>query len=125
MLERRRRTICSEDHLIMSDPITRREFAERLALAAAAPYVTLDVSAPTQSSVPPSLPTQQPEPSPLARALAESIRLRYGDRLSADDLKAITQGIEARLQGVERLYRIALTNADEPDFVFSVYRGAD
>src|SRR2546430_6845892 len=54
-----RRTICSEDHLIMSDPITRREFAERLALAAAAPYVTLDVSAPTQSSVPPSLPTDR------------------------------------------------------------------
>ena len=105
--------------------ISRRAFAERLALAAAAPYVTLDVSAPTQSSVPPSLPTQQPEPSPLARALAESIRLRYGDRLSADDLKAITEGIEARLQGVERLYRIALTNGDEPDFVFSVYRGAD
>ena len=45
--------------------------------------------------------------------------------LSADDLKAITQGIDARLQGVERLYRVALTNGDEPDFVFSVYRGAE
>ena len=65
----------------MIDAISRREFAERLALAAAASY--------------------------------------------ADDLKAITQGIEARLQGVERLYRVALTNGDEPDFVFSVYRGAE
>jgi len=109
----------------MSDPITRREFAERLALAAAAPYVALDVPARPASSSTPSVPPQQTEPSPLARALAESIRLRYGDRLSADDLKAITQGIEARLQGVERLYRVALTNGDEPDFVFSVYRGAD
>jgi len=107
------------------DPISRREFAERLALAAAAPYVALDVPARSPSAVPPPLPTQQPEPSPLARALAEAIRLRYGDRLSGDDLKTITQGIEARLQGVERLYRVALTNGDEPDFVFSVYRGAD
>ena len=108
----------------MPDPISRREFAERLALAAAAPYLALD--APQPPPRPPIVPpTQLPEPSPLARALAESIRLRYGDRLSADDLKAITQGIEARLQGVERLYRIALTNGDEPDFVFSAYRGAD
>ena len=107
----------------MPDPISRREFAERLALAAAAPYVALDAPQPRPRPAVP--PTQLPEPSPLARALAESIRLRYGDRLSADDLKAITQGIEARLQGVERLYRVALTNGDEPDFVFSVYRGAE
>src|SRR5207253_1828971 len=78
-----RRTICSEDHLIMSDPITRREFAERLALAAAAPYVAMDVPARPASSSTPSVPPQQTEPSALARALAESIRLRYGDRLSA------------------------------------------
>jgi hypothetical protein len=113
----------------MPEAISRREFAERLALAAAAPYVALDVasSAATPGSTRPAaaraaLPAFQAEPSPLARALAEAIRLRYGDRLSADDLKAITQGIEFRLQGVERLYRVALSNADEPDFVFSVYR---
>ena len=65
---------------------------------------------------------QQPEPSPLAKTLAEAIRLRYGDRLSSDDLKTITTGIELRLQGLERLARVPLTNADEPDFVFSAYR---
>jgi hypothetical protein len=111
----------------MADAITRRRFAERLALAAAAPFVALDVPLPPPPPPPRAGPApraqQQAEPSPLAKALAESIRLRYGDRLSADDLKTITQGIESRLQGLERLYRVALTNADEPDFVFSVYRG--
>ena len=113
----------------MPDPISRREFAERLALAAAAPFVTEGLGVRdsglgmASSSPKPQVPS--PDPSALAKALAEGIRLRYGDRLSADDLKAITQGIDARLQGVERLYRVALTNGDEPDFVFSVYRGAD
>ncbi len=67
---------------------------------------------------------QQPaEPSTLAKTLAEAIRLRYGDRLSADDLATITRGIDGRLRGVDRLYQVALTNGDEPDFVFRAYRG--
>jgi len=67
---------------------------------------------------------QQPtEPSALAKALAEAIRLRYGDRLSADDLATITRGIDGRLRGVDRLYQVALANGDEPDFVFRAYRG--
>jgi len=76
-----------------------------------------------QATPSPEAQGSSPEPSALAKALAEGIRLRYGDRLSADDLKTITQGIENRLQGLERLYRVSLANADEPDFVFSVYRG--
>jgi len=68
---------------------------------------------------------QQQEPSPLAKALAETIRLRYPDRFTADDLTTITRSIENRLRQVERLYQMTLTNADEPDFVYSVYRGDD
>src|SRR3989442_10968917 len=103
-----RRTICSEDHLsgghlIMSDSISRRAFAERLALAAAAPFVTegLGVRGSGLETARPSPEPQVPSPDPsaLAKTLAEGIRLRYGDRLPADDPKAITQGIEARLQG--------------------------
>ena len=110
--------------------ISRRDFAERLALAAAAPFVVLDLplSAAPAAALPPPGATplaEQAEPSPLAKALAEAIRLRYGDRLSGDDVKTITAGIESRLQGLERLSRVALTNADEPDFVFSVYRGPE
>ncbi|MGH7522022.1 MAG: hypothetical protein ACREMI_12170, partial [Gemmatimonadales bacterium] len=64
-------------------------------------------------------------PSALAKALAETVRLRYPDRFSADDLTAITRSIDNRVRQVERLYQTQLTNADEPDFVYSVYRGAD
>lgn len=111
----------------MSDALSRRAFAERLALAAAAPFVALDLPlelrTPEPTPHPPSV--QQPEPSALAKTLAEAIRLRYGDRLTSDDLKTITAGIEQRLQGLDRLARVALTNADEPDFVFSAYRGSE
>lgn len=101
--------------------ISRREFAEQLALMAAAPWFMEDV---------PAMPKQQPqqqqqEPSALAKVLAEGVRLRYPDRFSADDIAAITRSIDNRLRQIERLYQTQLTNADEPDFVYSVYRGAD
>jgi hypothetical protein len=98
--------------------ISRREFAERLALVAAAPWFLEDLKPPHQQQ-------QAQEPSALAKALAEAVRLRYPDRFSADDLAAITRSIDNRLRQVERLYQTQLTNADEPDFVYSVYRGAD
>jgi hypothetical protein len=97
--------------------ISRRAFAEQLALIAAAPWFVEDVEPASQQ--------QAQEPSALAKALAESVRLRYPDRFSADDLTAITRSIDSRLRAIERLYQTALTNADEPDFVYSVYRGAD
>jgi hypothetical protein len=100
--------------------ISRREFAERLALAVAAPYFLEDVPRPL-----PQQQQQAQEPSALAKALAETVRLRYPDRFSADDLAAITRSIDNRLRQIERLYQNALTNADEPDFVYSVYRGSD
>jgi hypothetical protein len=106
--------------------ITRRAFAERLALAAAAPFVVIDLPLTLpRGSGPAATPPQQAEPSPLARALTEAIRIRYGDRLSAEDLKTIAQSIAARLEGMERLYHVALTNADEPDFVFAAFRGRE
>ena len=106
--------------------ITRRTFAERLALAAAAPFVALDVELPPAPRVAgraAAAQAPQTEPSPLAKTLAEAIRLRYGDRLSPDDLKAVAQAIDSRLRNVDQLYKVALANADEPAFVFAVYRG--
>jgi len=107
----------------MPNSISRRAFAERLALAAAAPFVIGDLPDLTAPDAPDAVPAQAqqpPEPSALAKALAEGIRLRYGDRLTADDLRTITRAIDGRLRGAERLYQAALTNADEPDFVFRV-----
>ena len=98
--------------------ISRRAFAEQLALMAAAPWFVEDLEPAPQQQ-------QAQEPSALAKALAETVRLRYPDRFSADDLAAITRSIDTRLRQIERLYQTSLTNADEPDFVYSVYRGAD
>ena len=50
---------------------------------------------------------------------------RYPERFSADDIATISRGIDNRLRQIERLYQTPLNNADEPDFVYSVYRGAD
>jgi len=100
------------------DAMSRRAFAEQLALAAAAPWFLEDFKPPPQQQ-------QTQEPSALAKALVETVRLRYPDRFSAEDLAAITRSIDTRLRQVERLYQTQLTNADEPDFVYSVYRGAD
>jgi hypothetical protein len=98
--------------------ISRRAFAEQLALVAAAPWFLEDLKPVQQQQ-------QTQEPSALAKALAEGIRLRYPDRFTPDDLATITRGIDGRLRAIERLYQTTLTNADEPDFVYSVHRGAD
>jgi len=107
--------------------LSRRAFAEQLALLAAAPWLVDDVTpvlppAPAQA---PQAPAQVQEPSALAKALAQTISVRYPERFSADDLAAITRSIDNRLRQIERLYQTQITNADEPDFVYSVYRGAD
>ncbi len=105
----------------MSDAISRRAFAEQLALVAAAPWFLEDL----RPQAPRPQAPQQQEPSPLAKALADGVRLRYPDRFTPEELAAITRSIDGRLRAVERLYQTALTNADEPDFVYAVYRGAD
>lgn len=108
------------------DGISRRAFAEQLALAVAAPYLVEGSPSPLSCRERgPGGEAQQQEPSALAKALAEGVRLRYPDRFSADDIATITRGIDSRLRQIERLYQTTLTNADEPDFVYSVYRGAD
>src|SRR2546425_12193555 len=97
----------------MPQSLTRRAFAEQVALAAAAPFVLGDdvlglgtrASGLEMTRPSPEPPTPSPQTSALAKALAEGIRPRYGDRLSADDLQTITQGIENRLPGLGRPYR--------------------
>ena len=106
------------------DPISRRSFAEQLALTLAAPWFLDDVPTPVPQSSGTSRQAPQ-EPSALAKALAEAVRLRYPDRFSTEELTTITRSIDNRLRQIERLYHTSLTNADEPDFVYSVYRGED
>jgi hypothetical protein len=107
--------------------ISRREFAETLALLVAAPHFLeeLPPRSRRQRGREGEDPQQAEEPSALAKALAETIRLRYPDRFSPEDLATITRSIDGRLRAIDRLYQTTLTNGDEPDFVYSVYRGAD
>jgi hypothetical protein len=59
-----------------------------------------------------------PEISEEARALAEVVRRRYGDHLSAEDLAGITRDLDGDLQAMKRLREVKLANADEPDVTF-------
>jgi hypothetical protein len=100
--------------------VSRRSFAEALALAALAPVLNVGPGSISLSwwISPTSDPTLAP-PGQLARALTDVIRAQYGRRLSPKDLKRIAQQIQAGLERVDRLRKVELTNGDEPDFVFT------
>ena len=104
--------------------LSRRQFAEQLALLAAAPWFVEEHPWRGQG-LGNGQQQQAQEPSALAKAIAEMILLRYPDRFSPDDVTTITRSIDNRLRQIDRLYQTPLSNADEPDFVYSVYRGAD
>jgi hypothetical protein len=106
--------------------ISRRAFAESLALAALAPMLGAPLG-PIRwpSAAAPALPpagTPAHEPGALAKALAGVIRAQYGDRLSEADLAVVTRQIESGLERAEKVRTPALANGDEPDFVFSAVR---
>lgn len=104
--------------------LSRRAFAESLAVAALAPLIGVRPEAIRLASwTDPS--TGQPltdDPDALAKALAEVIRKQYGSRLRPADLTTITGQIRTGLSRVDRLRKVDLANGDEPDFVFTAYR---
>jgi hypothetical protein len=105
--------------------VNRRAFAESVALAALAPLLGAGVPglplAPLLATGPvtDALLAASEEPSALARALAEAIRVQYGGRLQAGDLDTITKQIQSTLERAEQVRKLDLANGDEPDFVFS------
>jgi hypothetical protein len=103
--------------------LSRRSFAESLAVAALAPLIGVRPES-IRLSLGVGLTPERldDDPGALAQALAEVIRTQYGSRLSAADLITITGQIQAGLEGVDRLRKVNLSNGDEPDFVFTAYR---
>lgn len=110
---------------------SRRQFAKSIAATVlVAPLVvtstTTDAQTPPaatkQAPAPPNpQPTpaaQQNPPSPVAEAYAEVGRLRFGEKLSADELARMKRDIESNVRTAERLRAFKLQNADEPDFIF-------
>ncbi len=105
----------------MSDGITRRLFAESLALAPLAPglgFHPRSLDLPWDGNAVP-LALEGDEPGALAKALAGAIRAQYGARLSRADLATVTRQIQTGLNRAAQIHRIDLANGDEPDFVFS------
>jgi hypothetical protein len=103
--------------------LSRRSFAEALAMAALAPMLSVrpetirltgwSAGGTGEAMVP---------PNELARALTAVIRVQYGKRLSSGDLSKIAQQIQSGLERVDRLKKFDLVNGDEPDFVFTAIR---
>ena len=106
--------------------LSRREFAEALALAALVPMLGtrgIPIRWPhALSTAAPGGELAAYEPSALAKALAGVIRAQYGDRLSEADLATVTRQIETGLERADKIRKAALANGDEPDFVFSAFR---
>jgi hypothetical protein len=108
---------------------SRRQFAKSIAATVlVAPLMATTTSAqtpPAASKQAPAPPNPQPTPaapqnapSPVAEAYAEVGRLRFGEKLSADELARMKRDIEGNVRTAERLRAFKLKNADEPDFIF-------
>jgi hypothetical protein len=111
---------------------SRRRFTKTLAAAALAAPAALAARAQTtpatrEATAPPNpqttptpAPQQQgpPRPSPLAEAYGEVARLRFGERLSPEQMQAVKRDLEGNVRTAERLRAFKLKNADEPDFAF-------
>jgi hypothetical protein len=111
---------------------SRRRFAKTLAAAALAapaalaaraqtPPATREPAAPPNPQPSPTPAPQQqgpPRPSPLAEAYGEVARLRFGGRLSPEQMQAVKRDLEGNVRTAERLRAFKLRNADEPDFAF-------
>jgi hypothetical protein len=113
---------------------SRRRFTKHLAaafvaapaLAAAArsqtpPATKEPTSPPNPQTTPTPAPPQPqgpPPPSPLAEAYNEVARLRFGERLTPEQLQAVRRDLEGNVRTAERLRAFKLKNSDEPDFAF-------
>jgi hypothetical protein len=102
----------------------RRRFLQALAAAPLVPSALLAAQAPpAPAPAAPPTPTPSPTPSdapgPVAQALGQAVRHRYGSQLEAADLAEIDKGIEQNLQAADRLKNaVKLGNADEPVTLF-------
>lgn len=79
------------------------------------PPATREPAAPPN---PQPTPTPQP-PSPVAEAYGEVARVRFGERLTPDELTRVKRSVAGKIGRGDALRNAKLQNGDEPDFVFS------
>jgi hypothetical protein len=120
-----------------SNDLSRRAFAKAAVAAVAVPVLAplaacagpQPESGPAPSASPAAQPDsaaanpQRQEPTPLARALAEAVRVQYGDRMTDAEMAKVQRSISGILQTAERLRQFPLPIATEPTFVYRVAGG--
>jgi hypothetical protein len=124
---------------------TRREFAKTAALAAAVPLLAGLGGCATAPPAPPPAPTPEAAPAappapatatappaaaarapnPVAVALTQALREKYGSRLTEEQWDQVREGIEGNLQSARALHDFALPISTEPAFAFRPYRGGE
>ena len=110
--------------------MSRRRFLRSLAAAPLLPAALSQTPrppsppppSPTPTIPPPASPIPSPSPSPpgpVAQALGDVVRIRYGSQLEEADLAEVRKGIEDNLQAADRLRKaVKLGNGDEPVNIF-------
>jgi hypothetical protein len=88
------------------------------AAAAQTPPASKEPKAPPNPQPTPAGQQQPPKPSPVAVAYAEVARVRFGERLSAEQFEAVRRDLEGNARAADALRAYKLQNSDEPDFVF-------
>src|SRR5918911_1762728 len=106
---------------------SRRQFAKSVAttlMAAplAASLARAQTPAKKEPAAPPN-PQQTPapqKPSPLAEAYMEVARVRFGEKLTPEQMEKVKKDLDGNVRTADRLRAVKLKNGDEPDFTFSV-----
>ena len=105
---------------------TRRDFAltvgaATLGACVRAPSVPPTPAGPAPVTSPP--PSDNDANAPLADAMTQLVRQRYGAHLSDEQIGRVNSDIRDGLRASDRLRAILLPNATEPDILFAVHRG--
>ncbi len=111
--------------------ITRRDFARRAAIAAAgitvlpgellADPALLTPAGVAESSLSPDEPKLSPAAQAEAKAMAEAVFRKRGDRLSEDQKKEIRRLATEAQPSLAKLRAFALENSDQPATVLKLY----
>ena len=110
-----------------SKQTSRRQFAKSVAttlLAAPLAASLANAQTPTKPKEPAAPPNPQPnttppKPTPLAEAYTEAARVRFGEKLTPEQLEQVRKDLDGNVRTADRLRAVKLKNSDEPDFVFS------
>ena len=100
---------------LVAAPLARAAVAD----AQTPPATKEAVAPPNPQPTPSPQPQQQQPPSPLALAYLEVARLRFGEKLSEEEMTRLRRDIVGNVRTADALRAAKLKNSDEPDFVFS------